>query len=82
VVVSVDVINERRKTVLVVPLSSLDRPGPPLLIPVVCAGRRAVAVTDQVRAVSKERLQSWIGVLADDEMAALEDGLRQIMNLG
>jgi mRNA-degrading endonuclease toxin of MazEF toxin-antitoxin module len=41
-----------------------------------------VAVTDQVRAVSKERLVSRIGTLAEGELLALEDGLREVMNLG
>jgi hypothetical protein len=31
--------------------------------------------------VAKERLRSRLGVVATDEMAALEDGLKQIMQL-
>src|ERR1022692_2369892 len=79
VVVSVKVLNERRRTVIVVPLSSSPRASPPILIPIRCDGRSAVAVSDQIRAVAKERLHSRLGVVADEEMAALEDGLRQIM---
>lgn len=82
VVVSVNVLNERRKTVIVVPLSSSPKAVPPLMIPVICDGQPAVAVTDQVRAVAKERLRTRLGTLKDGEMAALDDGLRQIMNLG
>ena len=82
VVVSVKVLNARRRTVIVVPLSSSPTLSPPILIPITCDGRPAVAVSDQVRAVAKERLRSRLGVVADDEMAALEDGLRQIMQLG
>jgi mRNA-degrading endonuclease toxin of MazEF toxin-antitoxin module len=36
---------------------------------------------DQIRAVAKERLCSRLGVVTKEEMAALEDGLRQIMQL-
>jgi len=76
------VLNERRRAVIVVPLSSSPKVSPPILIPVTCDGRPAVAVSDQIRAVAKERLRSRLGAVATDEMAALEDGLRQIMQLG
>ena len=82
VVVSVNVLNERRKTVIVVPLSSSPKASLPILIPITCDGRRVVAVSDQIRAVAKERLSSRLGVVAEDELAVLEDGLRQIMQLG
>jgi len=82
VVVSVNVLNEWRRTVIVVPLSSSPRAGPPILIPITCEGRPAVAVSDQIRAVAKERLQSRVGAATAEEMAVLEEGLRQIMQLG
>ena len=82
VVISVKVLNERRRTVIVVPLSSSPRASPPILIPIRCEGRAAVAVSDQIRAVTKERLRSRLGAVTADEMAALEEGLRQIMQLG
>lgn len=82
VVVSVNVLNERRRTVIVIPLSSSPKASPPILIPVACEGHPTVAVSDQIRAVSKERLRSRLGVVTTEEMAALEDGLRRIMQLG
>jgi mRNA interferase MazF len=82
VVVSVQVLNERRRTIIVVPLSSSPKGSPPILIPIHCDGQPAVAVSDQIRAVAKERLRSRLGVVTTEEMAALEDGLRQIMQLG
>ena len=81
VVISVRVLNERRRTVIVVPLSSSPRASPPILIPICCEGRPAVAVSDQIRAVAKERLQGRLGAVTADEIAALEDGLRQILQL-
>ena len=68
VVVSVKVLNERRRTVILIPIS--------------CDGRPAVAVSDQIRAVAKERLRGRLCVVTTEEMAALEDGLRQITQLG
>jgi mRNA interferase MazF len=82
IVVSVRVLNERRRTVIVVPLSSSPRASPPILIPITCDGRPAVAVSDQIRAVAKERLRNRLGVVAEEELAVLEDGLRRILQLG
>jgi mRNA interferase MazF len=77
-----NVLNERRRTVIVVPLSSSPKASPPILIPITCDGRPVVAVSDQIRAVAKERLLSRLGVVSEAEMLVLEDGLRQIMQLG
>lgn len=82
VVMSVKVLNEKRRTVIVVPLSSSAKASPPILIPVSCNGHPGVAVSDQIRAVAKQRLRSRLGVVSTEEMTALEDGLRQIMQLG
>jgi mRNA-degrading endonuclease toxin of MazEF toxin-antitoxin module len=76
------VVNEKRRTVIVVPLLSSPKASPPILIPITCDGRLAVAVSDQIRAVAKERLRDWLGVVAEEELAVLEDGLRQILQLG
>jgi mRNA interferase MazF len=82
VVVSVNVLNERRRTVIVVPLSSSPKASPPIMIPVTCDGRPAVAVSDQLRAVTKERLRARLGAINETEMSAVDEGLRQILNLG
>ena len=82
VVISVKVLNEMRRTVIVVPLSTSPRPSPPILIAICCDGQPAVAVSDQIRAVAKERLRSRLGAVTTDEMTALEEALRQIMQLG
>ena len=67
---------------IVVPLSSSPKASPPILIPISCDGHPAVAVSDQIRAVAKERLRTRLGVVTAEELTALEDGLRQIMQLG
>ena len=82
IVMSVNVLNEKRRTVIVVPLSSSPKASPPILIPISCGGQPVVAVSDQIRAVAKERLRNRLGAVTMEEMAALEDGLRQIMQLG
>jgi mRNA interferase MazF len=80
-VVSANVLNERRRTVVVAPLSSSPEAAPPLLVPVTCAGRRAAVVVDQVRAVSKERLLRRRGELSDPDLAAVEEALRLVLEL-
>lgn len=81
VVLTSDILNERRRTVVVIPLSSSPQSSPPLLIPVECDGRPAVAAIDQIRAMTKERFGRRIGVLPAQHLAAIEDGLREILEL-
>ena len=51
-------INQARRTVLVIPLSSPGMSRPPLAIEVECLGRKVIAVCDQLRAVDKSRVRS------------------------
>lgn len=81
-VLSSNIVNERRKTVVVVPLSSSPQSSPPLLVPVQCGGRDAVAVIDQIRAVSKERLDRPIATLSVEHLEAVEQALREVLELG
>jgi mRNA interferase MazF len=80
-VLSGNVFNQLRRTVVVVPLSTSPEASGPLLIPVKCAGRDAVVVTDQIRAVSKQRLDRRLGELAGEHLAAVEEGLREVLEL-
>jgi len=81
VVLTSNILNERRRTVVVIPLSSSPQSSPLLLIPVDCGGRPAVAVIDQIRAMTKERFDRRIGVLSAKQLAAIEDGVREILEL-
>lgn len=81
-VLSVDIVNERRRTVVVIPFSSSPQASPPLLVPVTCEGRAVVAVIDQIRAVAKERLEKAIGMLSPEQMQAVEQALREILEIG
>lgn len=81
VLISATPINKARRTVVIVPLSTAARPKPPLVIPVQCAGKPATAVCDQIRAVDKKRLMNFEGCLHQDDMKALEEGLKQVLVL-
>ena len=81
VVISATLTNERRRTVVVVPLSTTTRVAPPLTVRVMCAGRPVVAVIDQIRALAKERLTRRIEDLSPQDLQAVESGLREILEL-
>ncbi len=81
VIMSSNVVNERRKTLVVIPLSSSPQAAPPLLAAVQCAGEPAMAVVDQIRAVSKERLDGFVETLSAEHLKEIEDGLQQVLEL-
>lgn len=81
-VISNSVVNQYRRTVVVVPLTSSPRAAPPVLVSVTCSGQPAIAVIDQVRAIAKERLVRLIENLSTDQLQAVEDALREILELG
>jgi mRNA interferase MazF len=74
-------INQARRTVVVVPLSTSGKARPPLAVPVTCLGKLVVAVTDQIRAVDKVRLIAKAGMLTETDMVAVDDGLRRVLVL-
>jgi mRNA interferase MazF len=81
VVVSSTVLNEKRLTVVVVPLSSSSTPRPPLVVAVPSAGQASNARIDQIRAVDKSRILSASGKLSGSDMGAVEQGLRTVLEL-
>ncbi len=81
VIFSGNIFNRFRRTVVVIPLSRSPQSSPPLLVPVECDGQTVVAVTDQIRAVTKQRLERRIGELSADDLGAVERGVREILEL-
>lgn len=81
IIVSGNIFNRLRRTVVVIPLSTSPQPSTPLLVPVHCDGRDVVAVTDQIRAIAKQRLERRLGALSAEDFKAVEQGLREILEL-
>ena len=81
VLVGATPINQARRTVIVVPLSTAAIVRPPLTISVSCLGREVIAVCDQIRAVDKTRLTKHAGSLSFKDMQAIDEGLRQVLSL-
>jgi mRNA interferase MazF len=80
-VLSANIVNQHRRTAVVIPLSSSPASSPPLLVPLTCEGRAAVAVVDQIRAVTKERFLRKIESISAQQLRAVEEGLRAILEL-
>jgi mRNA-degrading endonuclease toxin of MazEF toxin-antitoxin module len=64
---------------VVIPLSTSPQPSAPLLVPVRCDGREVVAVTDQIRAIAKLRLDRRLGELSLEDLEAVEQGVREVL---
>ena len=79
VVVSVDALNQARRTVVVVPLSSAAPARPPLVVAVESVGPGSVAVCDQIRAVDKTRLVSKMGQLSLAELKSVTESLAVVL---
>jgi len=81
VILSGNVYNRLRRTVVVIPLSRSPQASVPLLVPVRCDGRDIVAVTDQIRAVAKQRLDRRMGELSIEDLKAVEQGIQEVLEL-
>ena len=81
VLVGATPINQARRTVVIVPLSTSAKARPPITISVSCLGKKVVAVCDQIRTVDKSRLKKPVGHLSVQDLKALDDGLRQVLSL-
>jgi mRNA interferase MazF len=76
-----DTLNQLRRTVVVIPLSTTAKPHPPVTVMVTCQGQPAVAVIDQIRAVAKHRLQSKLGTMTPADLAAISKALSTILEM-
>ena len=81
VVLTHDTLNKLRRTVVVIPLSTAAKPHPPITVPVTCQGQPAVAVIDQIRAVTKHRLKSKLEAMTPGDLAAISRAISMILEL-
>ncbi len=81
-VLTADTLNRFRRTVVVIPYSTVAAAHPPITIRVTCQGKPAVAVIDQVRAIAKERLVDRIEVASEEQFAAVTEALAVVLELG
>jgi len=81
VILSSNVVNRKRRTVVVVPLSTAPIAIPPITVPVISGGRNAVAVIDQIRAIAKERIGNRVGFMSPEDMDMVEAAVRRVLAL-
>src|ERR1035437_295516 len=81
VVLTHDTLNQLRRTVVVIPLSTAAKPHPPITVPVTCQGQSAVAVIDQIRAVAKHRLKSKLETMTSNDLAAIGRAISTILEI-
>ncbi len=81
IVLSHSSINEARRTVIIVPLSTSPKAYPPLSVSVKCQNKEVVAVCDQIRAVDKSRLINYIEDIRSLDVEKIEQSLRKILVL-
>ena len=81
-VLSSDVLNRFRQTVVVVPFSTSARPHSPISVAVTCQGKSVVAIIDQIRAVSRYRLKTKIETASPATVRAVSKALEEILKLG
>jgi mRNA interferase MazF len=81
VVLTHDTVNQLRRTVVVIPLSTTAKPHPPITVPVTCQRQPAVAIIDQIRAVAKHRLQFRIEVMDSSDLEKVCQALSTILEI-
>ena len=80
-VLTSDVLNRFRQTVVVVPFSISARAHPPISVAVTCQGKPVVAIIDQIRAASRYRLKSKIETASPATLRAVSKALEEILEL-
>jgi len=81
VILSATAINQVRKTVIVVPLSTAAKARPPIAIPITSLSKECVAVCDQIRTIDKSRIKNRETTLSINDMKMLENGLLRVLGL-
>jgi mRNA interferase MazF len=81
-VLTSNILNRFRQTVVGVPLSTSARAHPPISVAVTCQGKPVVAIIDQIRAVSRQRLKSKIETASPAMLRAVSKALAEILELG
>jgi mRNA interferase MazF len=80
VVLGSDTLNRLRRTVVVIPLSTVAKPHPPITLEVTCKNKTVVAVIDQIRAVAKHRLGSRLDTLSSKDMDSISTAIASILS--
>ena len=81
VVVTNNILNERRHTVVIIPLSTTSPKKFPLYVPLPSVGDTSQAVVDQIRVVDKQRVGERLGELLPSEIEKVEEAMKRVLDL-
>lgn len=84
VIIGNSIVNQRRRTVLVIPLATSGdqaQANPPITVEVLCGGRRGIAVIDQLRALDKQRLVKLVDTIHEGDLELVVQALCQILEI-
>ena len=80
-VVTTDILNDRRRTVVIIPLSTTSPRKFPLYVELASIGTGSQAVMDQIRVVDKERVGKRIGSVTDAEMEKIVEAMKMVFEM-
>ena len=80
-VVTTDILNERRRTVVIIPLSTTSPKKFPLYVELASIGKGSQAVLDQIRVVDKDRVKKRVGAVTDAEMERIIEAMKMIFEM-
>ena len=81
VILSATPINKARKTVVIIPFSSLTNASPPITVEIHCMQQKGIAVIDQIRTVDQSRLDTFIECIDQQDLDRIELALKQVLVL-
>jgi mRNA interferase MazF len=80
-VVTTDIVNERRRTVVVIPLSTTSPKKFPLYVALTTLGKGSQAVIDQIRVVDKDRVGKRMSSVSEIEMERIVGALKMVLEI-
>lgn len=80
-ILSSDLLNQARRTVVVVPFSSVAKAFPPVTVEVHCGQQKGVALIDQIRTVDKSRFSGFIEHAKKQDLTRIEQAVKQVLVL-
>ncbi len=82
VVLSVKEINDHRRTVVVLPLTTTDTPAVfPLLVATPSVSASSKVRVEHIRAIDKSRLSGYVTDMGDEDLAEIERALCKVLSL-
>lgn len=82
VVLSAKEVNDHRRTVVVLPLTTTETPAVfPLLIATPSVSANSKVRTEHIRAIDKSRLSGYITTIGDDDLSEIERALCKVLGI-